>query len=218
MDKQQSALGQYNMYKMWLIVAVSVTAGCVAAIVVCGIVIVKPIVETNSLEFKETTCTTTRSYFTGRDIACDCGKNCKSTFPCLHVTVSYTDEHRATHSGVLFDTEQRLNQDGHSDEEVQCATAPCDRNKEETRKEVENFQDTHAAGQSYKCLYNPDNTEQVLLKRLFTWDDMFHSMLWSSIGFVICAGVTVYIYLRCKKAERTLDGAPVFEENHTSRT
>ncbi|XP_035698041.1 uncharacterized protein LOC118431066 [Branchiostoma floridae] len=200
MDEQQAAAGRYKMYKCMVIVAALVTAGCMSAIIVCGTNIVQPIVETNSLSFKETTCTTARSYLTGEKADCDCGKNCQSAYPCLRITVSYADEGGTTNNGVLFDTEQRLNKDGHRGEDLQCVTAPCDRSWEENRKEVENFQDEHADGQTYKCLYNPADTNQVLLKRLFTWDHMFHSMLWSSIGFVVFACVTVYLALRCKKA------------------
>ncbi|CAH1239719.1 KCNMB2 [Branchiostoma lanceolatum] len=225
---RQAAVGQYKMYKCLVIVAALVTAGCMAALIVCGVTIVKPIVETNSLEFKETTCTTTRGYLTvffqlnfvvglGEDVDCGCGKNCQSSYPCLRMTVSYAGKDGSTYSGVLFDTEQRLNKDGHRGEDLQCVTAPCDRSREENRKEVEGFLDTHAAGQTYKCLYNPDDTKQVLLKRLFAWGDMFHSMLWSTLGFVIFAGITVYLALRCKAITSGAQPGPVHPPPYPGR-
>ncbi|CAH1239724.1 KCNMB4 [Branchiostoma lanceolatum] len=187
-------------------------ACCAVAVIVCGVVITKPIVETNSLEFKDATCTTTQSYLTGEQIGCSCGDKCSSRFPCLRMTVTYvpTNTNNASSvAGVLFDTEQRLNSDGDNAENRQCVTAPCERSESSNLAQVLNFNDTYAPGQSYTCLYHPDNPTKVLKTRLFTWDAMFHSMLWTSIGFAIFTILAIYCLYQCKQARSKVSSIPV---------
>ncbi|CAH1239722.1 KCNMB2 [Branchiostoma lanceolatum] len=212
MDEHRKLTKQLKSYKNWGWTAALLAAGGAVALIVCGVVIVKPIIETNSLEFKETTCTTTRGYLTGQWISCSCGDKCTSRFPCLRMTVTYvpTNTNNASSvDAVLFDTEQRLNSDGDYAEEYQCVTAPCDRGVNDNRVSVLNFNDTYAPGKSYSCLYHPGATTQVLLKRLFTWNDMFHSMLWSGIAFVIFGCITLYIMAQCYKIRKRMSSIPV---------
>ncbi|XP_078616550.1 uncharacterized protein LOC144884886 [Branchiostoma floridae x Branchiostoma japonicum] len=197
---------QYKDLKCYGWMAALLAAGGAAAIIVCGVYIVKPMVETNSLEFQHTTCTTTTSSLTGQWIDCSCGRSCSSSFPCLRMTVTYEgstngNASSASVSAVLFDTEQRLNDDGNNAQNRQCVTAPCERNSRDNQREVLRFNETYAPGKNYSCLYHPNARTKVLLKRLFTWDDMFHSMLWSSVGFVIFAIITLYIMGECKKVK-----------------
>ncbi|XP_066296780.1 calcium-activated potassium channel subunit beta-2-like [Branchiostoma lanceolatum] len=208
MDEKQSATRQYRRYSCYFWLAGGMAVGCAVALIVCGNVIVKPMVETDSLNFQETTCTTDRSYLTGQWITCGCGKYCSSRYPCLRVTVTYV-LNNATVNAVLFDTEQRLNSNGDNAENTQCVTASCVHSEDTNRATVLDFNNTHAAGQAYTCLYNPDDTTKVLLTRLFTWDAMFHSMLWTSIGTAIFAGLTVYFIYQCKKAREKMASIPV---------
>eukprot|EP00058_Branchiostoma_floridae_P028542 XP_002614033.1 hypothetical protein BRAFLDRAFT_67383 [Branchiostoma floridae] len=131
-------------------------ACCAVGLIVCGAVIAAPVIETKSLEFLETTCTTNNSYLTGQNIVCGCGEECSSNYPCLRMTVTYV-VNNVTYDGVLFDTESRLNVAG-------------------------------------------DNAEKVLLTRLFTYDAMFHSMLWTSIGTFIFTVLMIYCWYQCHQA------------------
>ncbi|XP_078616176.1 uncharacterized protein LOC144884617 [Branchiostoma floridae x Branchiostoma japonicum] len=122
------------------------------------------------------------------------------------MTVTYegsTNGNASSVSAVLFDTEQRLNSDGNNAQNRQCVYAPCERpvGINVNQREVQRFNETYAPGKNYSCLYHPDAPTKVILKRLFTWNDMFHSMLWSSIGFVIFACITLYILVECKKVK-----------------
>ncbi|CAH1239718.1 KCNMB3 [Branchiostoma lanceolatum] len=199
----------HGRYTCYVIVAWIMLGCCLGAMITCGVIIVKPIHETNSLAFKGTTCTTTAANLTGEDIDCKCAKHCHSEYPCLRITVSYADEDGTTYSGVLFESDKRLMHDGHRDEDIQCATAPCDRSRRDNKDQVLEFQDTYNVGKSYKCLYNPDNTEKVLLKRLFTWNDMFHSMLWSTLGFVFFSALLVYSLIKCNSERAKMCTMPV---------
>ncbi|XP_078598853.1 uncharacterized protein LOC144874506 [Branchiostoma floridae x Branchiostoma japonicum] len=172
-------------------------AGCWAALcaiglIVCGAVIAQPVLETKSLEFQETTCTTNNSYLTGQYINCECGEDCNSDYPCLRITVTYVVNNATIHA-VLFDTESRLSSDGNNAENRQCVTkvTKCHGSRESNRADVLNFGDTYAPGQSYTCLYHPDRQTKVILTRLFTWDAMFHSMLWTSIGTFIFTVIAI---------------------------
>ncbi|CAH1239723.1 Hypp5877 [Branchiostoma lanceolatum] len=212
MDERQNLFKQLKVYSGFGWMAATLAAGGAVALIVCGVIIVKPIVETNSLEFQETTCTTTQSYLTGRWITCSCGDKCSSSYPCLRMTVTYvpTNTNNASSvAAVLFDTEQRLNSAGDNAEDYQCVTAPCESYPDNNRLRILMFNDTYAPGKNYSCLHHPNATTQVLLKRLFTWDDMFHSMLWSSIGFVVFAGITVYIMVQCNKIRERLSSIHV---------
>ncbi|XP_066296923.1 uncharacterized protein [Branchiostoma lanceolatum] len=207
MNEHRKLTKQLKAYNCYGWIAATLAAGGAAALIVCGVVIVKPIVETNSLDFQEATCTTTQSYLTGRWITCGCGDKCSSSYPCLRMTVTYvpTNTNNASSiSAVLFDTEQRLSSDGDNAEDYQCVTAPCERNADDNRVSVLNFNDTYAPGKNYSCLHHPDATTQVLLKRLFTWNDMFHSMLWSSIALVIFAVITLYIMAQCHEIKERM--------------
>ncbi|XP_066296779.1 calcium-activated potassium channel subunit beta-2-like [Branchiostoma lanceolatum] len=208
MDKREAAEKRACMCMGWAVFAGCMAACCATGLIVCGVVITKPIIETNSLEFQETTCTTNQSYLTGQNIDCGCGKNCRSNYPCLRITVTHV-LNNATVDAVLFDTESRLNSDGDNAENRQCVTAPCDRSESSNRAEVLNFNDTYAPGQSYTCLYHPDSPTKVLLTRLFTWDAMFHSMLWTSITTFIFTIITIYCLYQCKQAKNKVASIPV---------
>ncbi|KAI8489833.1 calcium-activated potassium channel subunit [Branchiostoma belcheri] len=153
--ERQAALKQAGWCCGWAVFAGVMAACCAVGLIVCGVVITKPVVETKSLEFQETTCTTEKGYLTGRSIRCGCGKDCSSTYPCLRMTVTYV-VNNGTVDGVLFDTEQRLNSNGGSAENEQCATAPCQRDAGQNYRDVLNFNDTYPPGTSYTCLYHPD--------------------------------------------------------------
>ncbi|XP_035697694.1 uncharacterized protein LOC118430780 [Branchiostoma floridae] len=185
----------------WTVFAGCMAACCATGLIVCGAVIAAPVIETKSLEFQETTCTTNMSYFTGQYIDCGCGKNCRSEYPCMRMTVTYV-ANNVTYDAVLFDTESRLSSDGDNAENRQCVTAPCIRDREDGRAEVLKFNDTYAPGQSYTCLYHPDRPTKVLLTRLFTYDAMFHSMLWTSIGTFIFTVLMIYCWYECCQAKK----------------
>ncbi|XP_078697791.1 uncharacterized protein LOC144925587 [Branchiostoma floridae x Branchiostoma belcheri] len=206
--ERQAALKQAGLCCGWAVFAGVMAACCAVGLIVCGVVITKPVVETKSLEFQETTCTTNQSYLTGRSIRCGCGKDCSSTYPCLRMTVRYV-VNNATVDGVLFDTEQRLNSNGGSPENEQCATAPCQRDAGQNYRDVLNFNDTYPPGRSYTCLYHPNMPGNVLLTRLFTWDAMFHSMLWTSIFTFLFAVLFFYCLYKCREAKNKVASIPV---------
>ncbi|XP_035697693.1 calcium-activated potassium channel subunit beta-2-like [Branchiostoma floridae] len=183
----------------WTIFAGCMAACCAVGLIVCGAVIAAPVIETKSLEFLETTCTTNNSYLTGQNIVCGCGEECSSNYPCLRMTVTYV-VNNVTYDGVLFDTESRLNVAGDNAENRQCVTVRCSDDERDNRANVLNFNDTYAPGQSYKCLYHPDRPTKVLLTRLFTYDAMFHSMLWTSIGTFIFTVLMIYCWYQCHQA------------------
>ncbi|XP_078697794.1 uncharacterized protein LOC144925589 [Branchiostoma floridae x Branchiostoma belcheri] len=229
MDQRRALAKKYKDYKCYGWLVVMLAAGAAASLIACGVIIVKPIVETKSLEFQQTTCTTTTGYLTGQHIGCSCGKDCHSQYPCLRMTVTYVlnndnaaNATSGTMDAVLFDTEQRLNHDGHKEEAWQCVTAPCERNAGSNSRSVLSFNSTYGAGKNYTCLYHPDAPTKVLLKRLFTWDHMFHSMLWSSIGFVIFSILSLYVCDQCKKIKDKMSsiqvavppGAPIATKGH----
>ena len=54
----------------------------------CGALIVRPWRET--LAYREARCRVARSEYTGESVGCRCGDYCRASFPCLHVTVTYT--------------------------------------------------------------------------------------------------------------------------------
>ncbi|XP_078696417.1 calcium-activated potassium channel subunit beta-2-like isoform X1 [Branchiostoma floridae x Branchiostoma belcheri] len=208
-EDRRAAIGQLRRFQCGILVTFILAASCLGAMITCGMVIVKPIAETNSLEFEETTCTTAMANFTGEDVDCKCGKHCHSSFPCLRIVVSYADDDGATFSGVLYEDEKRLNKHGHKGEDFQCVTAPCDRSVRFNKEEVDRFKDKFPVGTSFKCLYNPDNTNQVLVRRLYTWNDMFHSMFWSTLGFLLLISLLVYFIFKCKGTARKLSRLPV---------
>ncbi|XP_035697614.1 uncharacterized protein LOC118430716 [Branchiostoma floridae] len=157
-DERRTAMAKLNMYRCLIVFAMVMAACAAVAIIVCGVVIVKPVIETKSLEFEKTRCTTTKSYLTGRWMDCSCGDKCSSAYPCLRILVTHGGKDNGTYSAVLFDTEQRLNSNGHLGEDSQCAFAPCDRNRNTNMASVKAFNDTHSANEVYDCLYHPDDT------------------------------------------------------------
>ncbi|XP_066272064.1 calcium-activated potassium channel subunit beta-2-like [Branchiostoma lanceolatum] len=189
----------------WFTVSLSLAACCLVALIVLGVVIVQPVVETDSLSFQEANCTTVNSYFTGEKPSCSCGKYCSSWYPCHRYLVRYVPAaggNGTARDAVMFDTEGGLNKGRTAGEDLQCATRPCN-NYDHGDSELTRFNTTYGEGQIYTCLYNPNDPGFVILTRLFTWNAVFHSMLWPSIGSVIFSALTVYWGLRCKKASGT---------------
>ncbi|XP_035698066.1 calcium-activated potassium channel subunit beta-1-like [Branchiostoma floridae] len=206
---RRAVMGRKHRYFGLLLASFILAGCCLGAMIACGVSIVQPMVETNSLEFQETTCTTTNANLTGEEVDCKCGKHCHSEYPCLRIDVSYADKDGTTNSGVLFETEKRLHKGGEKDEDSQCVVAPCDRSRRDNEDAVSRFQANYPVGRTFKCLYNPDNTQEVLIKRLYTWNDMFHSMFWSTLGFVIFSGLLVYFFFKCRRARSELATMPI---------
>ncbi|XP_066296318.1 calcium-activated potassium channel subunit beta-2-like [Branchiostoma lanceolatum] len=208
-DERSKTIAKFNMYRCLVVLGMTLVACAAVAIIVCGVVIVKPVVETNSLEFEKTTCTTTKGYLTGKWIGCGCGKNCNSAYPCLRILVTHGGQDSGTYSGVMFENEQRLNGNGHLDEDSQCATQHCDQYRNKNMDTVTAFNDTYGAGETYGCLYHPDDTSKVIVKRLFTWDAMFHSMLWPCIAFFLFTVLAVFFCYQCYKAGKKMSSLPI---------
>ncbi|XP_035668183.1 calcium-activated potassium channel subunit beta-2-like [Branchiostoma floridae] len=191
----------------WVWVSVSLAICCLVALIVLGVVIVQPVVETDSLSFQEANCTTVKNYFTGEKPSCSCGKYCQSWYPCVRYLVDYVPAsggNGTARRAVMFDTEAGLNNGRYRGEDRQCATRPCGGDRGD--KELTKFNDTYGEGQTYKCLYNPSDPGFVILTRLFSWDAMFHSLLWPSIGLVVFAALTLYWGLRCKAFQSSVSG------------
>ncbi|KAI8514173.1 calcium-activated potassium channel subunit [Branchiostoma belcheri] len=241
----------------WISISVTLAACCFVAVIVVGVVIAKPVVETDSLSFQAANCTTFKIYWTGhvcfvssenvwqnwheqyvnarhsqgcarrnyvvctpatsdrftvcrpyshvlltygKTPGCNCGKNCHSWYPCYRYLVQYVPAsggNGTARQAVMFDTEGGLNTGRAAGEDLQCATRPCDR--DHGKDAFASFNATYGVGQTYNCLYNPKDPDFVILGRLFSWDAMFHGMLWPSIGFAIFAVLTVYWIVRLKK-------------------
>ncbi|XP_019616115.1 PREDICTED: uncharacterized protein LOC109463706 [Branchiostoma belcheri] len=184
----------------WISISVTLAACCFVAVVVVGVVIAKPVVETDSLSFQAANCTTFKIYWTGKTPGCNCGKNCHSWYPCYRYLVQYVPAsggNGTARQAVMFDTEGGLNTGRAAGEDLQCATRPCDR--DHGKDAFASFNATYGVGQTYNCLYNPKDPDFVILGRLFSWDAMFHGMLWPSIGFAIFAVLSVYWIVRLKK-------------------
>ncbi|CAH1262981.1 Hypp2607 [Branchiostoma lanceolatum] len=197
MDDRQSAIRRYCLCRCCIVVPVLLAVFCAVGIIFCGVFVVKPVVSTGSLDYKETVCTTTSATFLGPLQKCVSCVNCNNPnllYPCLVIEARYNQGS----SGILYETEARL--DSSIDLGSACATSPtCKRDNAYTREIVLRFAREYGAGNTYKCLFRP-GSNKLLLRRQFTQQSMIHSMLWTSVGLVLFVGVTVYMCCQCKKA------------------
>ncbi|CAH1233799.1 KCNMB3 [Branchiostoma lanceolatum] len=148
----------------------------VAALILTGALVVHPMLQGSTLSYRPTSCTTAYSYTAGGE-TCHCGKNCKSVARCLVVMVTINN---SSSPALLVQSEEVLRV---SDE---CSLYYCLRDRDYMDRLLEEFQETYGQqGQTYPCLYNPQNTQKVLLERIYDEWSIFHALFWAGLIFVL---------------------------------
>jgi len=129
-----------------------------------------PILSTNN--FRDTVCRVQGYNFIGFE-SCECGgltnanPYCKSQFPCGHVIVDYNIHtvvaSNSTQRSVVYQDEAVLSATSYN-----CSFASCKESKKQNIIELESFKSNFGnLGSIYECMYNRDNTKEVIVKRKY---------------------------------------------------
>ncbi|CAH1793782.1 unnamed protein product [Owenia fusiformis] len=182
----------------WYMYLITIIVVLTVILVVCGILMVKPAL--NATHFKPTHCTVDHSQVLKQMTRCTklSGKVMHtSRFPCLQIYVRYLGDRNNVHTSLLHDTDIQLA------EFPKCSFEFCDGSAWLNEQQVLNFQRLHGRhGQMYKCWFNKDDPEEVILRRRY--DDpkvaAFHLIFWPVLLIVLTLiGLyVVYKYYGCK--------------------
>jgi len=98
---------------------------------------------------------------------------------------------RAFHASVFF----------------QCSFSVCLKKLEDNRKAVEEFADQWRARgftEPFQCFYDTMDPSRVIVEKMYTINDVVHSMTWPSLVVVICG--LVFLRLQTRRHKLTFCG------------
>ncbi|XP_078682057.1 calcium-activated potassium channel subunit beta-3-like isoform X1 [Branchiostoma floridae x Branchiostoma belcheri] len=148
----------------------------VAVLILTGALVVHPVLQGATLSYGPATCTTAYSYKAGGE-QCHCGKNCRSVARCLVVMVTVNS---SSSPALLVQSEEVMRV---SDK---CSLYYCLRDKGYMDRQMEVFKEEYGQeGQTYPCLYNPNNPKKVMLERVYDKWSIFHALFWPGVTLVL---------------------------------
>lgn len=129
-----------------------------------------PVLSTSN--FRSTMCRVQGYEFKGFQ-DCKCGgltnasPYCTSKFPCVHITVDYNIHTKtasnSTQTSIVYQDEAVLQA-----ETFNCSFATCNEVRKMNTIELESFKSEYGnPGAIYKCMYNRDNTKEVIITRRY---------------------------------------------------
>ena len=69
---------------------------------------------------------------------------------------------------------------------------PCKSSRQENEAAVQNYKLTYGTpGQTFPCLYNPEDPREIVRTRRFTLAHVVHGLLWSSTVFITSVAILV---------------------------
>jgi len=90
---------------------------------------------------------------------------------------------------------------------LQCSYSVCLKKREDNRKAVEEFAERWRSrdfSETFECYYDTMDTSRVIVEKMYSINDVVHSMMWPSLVVVICG--LVFLRLQTRRHKLALCG------------
>jgi len=161
------------------------------ALVVIGVLIVAPFRRVST--FNDVTCETVALQTQNEPQRCSCGKGCNSKYPCIQISIRLPQYKWSVNDSMEGEVTRVMLFDNESTLQRECTYyPPCKSSRMANERAVREYEERYGRpGQTFPCLYNPDNPSEVIRTRRFHMNHVVHGMLWSSLIFVISLSILV---------------------------
>lgn len=162
-----------------------------------------PVLSTTN--FRNTICRVNGYEFVGFE-KCECGgitnasPYCKSRFPCVHIAVEYNIHtvaaSNSTQRSIIYQDEAVLYNTNYN-----CSFATCKESRQQNTIELDTFKNSFGTkGSIYPCLYNRDNTTEVIVTRRYGFSVLVLSLALPSLTLL----VSIFLFfIVCKTTVHT---------------